>query len=274
MDHDVSPVDVLAFAPHQDDVEISCGGTVASLIAQGYKVAVADLTDANMGTRGTAEQRKQEAAAAGDVLGIEWRVNLGFPDGFIERSRETDEVLVRLLRAARPELIMVPYPEDRHPDHAMTGRIVPEAAFRAGLKKYDTGQLHHRPLRIIYYMTHYDFKPSFITDISDMWETKLRSIEAYRSQFAVKGAPEDEEGTFISSEHFYKRIEARARYYGSLIAVEFGEPFFQREAVRIDDPMSQTAGSVELLARPRSFGDASARPGSRDSASAGSDDRE
>lgn len=250
MDLDLKPVDVLAFAPHQDDVEISCGGTVAALLSKGYKVAIADLTDAAMGTRGTPEDRKREAAAASEILGIEWRRNLGFPDGFVERSRETDEAIVRLIRAARPELILVPYPQDRHPDHTMTGVIVPEAAFRAGLKRYETGQKHHRPLRVLYYMTHYEFTPSFIVDISDTWEKKLRSIEAYRSQFAVDGAPKDEEGTFISSGHFYNRIEARARYYGSRIAVEFGEPFFQREAVRIDDPMSQTRGSVELLARP------------------------
>ena len=241
----LQPVDVLAVGPHQDDVEVACGGTIALLRSLGYSVGIADLTAAEMGTRGTPEQRSEEAAEAARLLDVSFRVNLGMPDGMLSHTPEADDAVVRLVRAARPKLLLVPYPEDRHPDHAVAGRMVPEAAFRAGFARLETGQPHHRPLKTLYYMNHWQFEPSFVVDVSDHWKTKLAAIHAYRSQFAVPGASENEEQTFVSSPQFLQRIETRARFYGSQIAAEYGEPYFQHDPVRITNPMSQLASSVE-----------------------------
>ncbi len=244
-------LDVLAVAAHRDDVELSCGGTLVRLRGMGYRVGIADLTAGEMGTRGTPEQRRAEADAAAQVMGISYRVNLGLPDGNLQPTSEATDAIIRLIRATRPALLLVPYPEDRHPDHAVAGRMVPEAAFRAGFKKWDTGQPPHRPLAVIYYMCHYEFIPSFVVDVTEQWPTKIAAVRCYASQVAVPGAPTDEDPTYISSPEFFEQLEARGRYFGSKIAARYGEPFFYRGTLRIDDPMMLVAGSVEQFAARR-----------------------
>ena len=239
-------LDVLAIGPHRDDVELCCGGTLVRLVDLGHRVGIADLTEGEMGTRGTAEQRAEEAACAARVMGVSYRVNLGLPDGNIQPTPEATDAIIRLIRATRPVLVLCPRPDEgRHPDHGAVGRLVPEAAFRAGFRKWETGQPHHRPLRIINYMMHTMFVPTFVVDISDQWERKLEAIRCYKSQLGVPGASSEEEQTYISSPQFLDMIEARARYFGSQIAATYGEPFFQRETVRIDDPMMLVTGSIE-----------------------------
>jgi bacillithiol biosynthesis deacetylase BshB1 len=179
-------------------------------------------------------------------MGISYRVNLGLPDGNIQPTPEAGEAIIRLIRATRPALVLCPRPDEgRHPDHGATGRLVPDAAFRAGFRKWETGQPHHRPLRIINYMMHTVFTPTFVVDISDQWERKLETIRCYKSQLGVVGAPTNEEQTYISSPQFLEMIEARARYFGSLVAARYGEPFSQREMMRLDDPMTLVKASVE-----------------------------
>ncbi len=239
-------LDVLAISPHRDDVDLCCGGTLVRLVELGYRVGIADLTEGEMGTRGTAEQRAEEAACAARIMGISYRVNLGLPDGNIQPTPEAIDAMIRLIRATRPALVLCPRPDEgRHPDHGTVGRLVPEAAFRAGFRKWETGQSHHRPLRIINYMMHTAFTPTFVVDISEQWEKKIKAIRCYKSQLDVPGASDSEEQTYISSPQFLDMMEARARYFGSQIAARYGEPFFQQEMMRVDDPMTLVKASVE-----------------------------
>ena len=246
-------VDVLAVGPHPDDIELGCGGALVLLRSLGHTFGIADLTDAEMGTRGTPELRRAESARSAETLGASFRANLGLPDGRLLHTKEAEDAVIDLIRAARPSLLFVPYPLDRHPDHTVAGRLVPDAAFRAGFVALKTGRPHHRPLRVLYYLSHWEFQPSFIVDVSAHWETKRAALHAYRSQFFVldeKGeATSGQEETVVSSPEFMERFETRGRFYGSQIAARYGEPYFQHEAVRVDDPMSQLAGSVERLAR-------------------------
>jgi len=241
-------LDVLAFAPHQDDAEVGCGGIIVRLRTLGYAVGIADMTASEMGTRGNSESRLAECSAAARVMGIDYRINLGLPDGNMQATAEADDAVIRAIRATRPSLVLAPYPEDRHPDHAAAGRIVPAAAFRAGLRKWDTGQAHHRPLAIGYYMLHDTFVPSLVVDVTEQWAVKMEALRCYRTQFAVPGAPEDEEPTYISTPEFLHRLEARALYFGSKIATRYGEPLYTRETLRIDDPMTLVTGSMERFA--------------------------
>ncbi len=243
------PLDALAIGPHRDDVELSCGATLVKLRKLGYRVGIADLTAGEMGTRGTARERAEEARCAAKALGITYRVNLGLPDARIEPDAHTMDTLIRLIRATRPTLVLAPHPEEgRHPDHGVTGRMVPAAVFRAGLAKWDTGQAHHRPLRVIHYMMHSLFLPTFVVDVTEEWEAKMAAIRCYASQLSVPGADPGGEPTYISSPHFLGTIEARGRYYGAQIATTYGEAFYQREIMRVEDPMSLALGSVERFA--------------------------
>jgi bacillithiol biosynthesis deacetylase BshB1 len=255
MDNPVFPettLDVLAIGPHRDDLELSCGGTIVRLLELGYSVGMADMTAGEMGTRGTAEEREREAVAAAAALGVNYRVNLELPDGKLRDDDQTRDRLIRVIRTTRPKLVLCPYPNDwRHPDHSLAGRVVPEAAFRSGFPKWETGQRHHRPLMTIHYMMHYEFEPSFIVDITGQWEKKMESVRCYRSQVHVAGheRPSDEEQTYISRPEFSERIEARNRYFGSKIAAKYGEPFWYPNAIRIDNPMQLVAGSIENFAQ-------------------------
>ncbi|MHC4662045.1 MAG: bacillithiol biosynthesis deacetylase BshB1 [Planctomycetota bacterium] len=229
-------VDVLAFGAHPDDVELSCGGTVIKLAKQGYKVGVIDLTRGEMGTRGTPEERKAEAAASAEIMGLAARENLEFPDAHVTVSDESKLKVVNAIRRYRPRLVLSPYWENRHPDHAYTGRIVIDAAFLAGLAKLDTGQEPYRPEKLIFYMAHYAFSPSFIVDITQTFEDKMRAVACYKSQFYNSGSSEPE--TYISSPEFMEMLVARMRYFGTQIGKKYGEPFVVRDALEVQDVMS------------------------------------
>ena len=248
-DFPIEQLDVLAIGPHRDDLELCCGGTLLRLIQLGYKVGMADLTGGEMGTRGDAAEREREAQCAARMLGIDYRVNLGLPDGKLRDTDDAQDRIIRVIRATRPSLLFAPYPNDgRHPDHSTAGRMIPDAAFRSGFPKWETGQEHHRPLMTVHYMMHQEFEPSFIVDISDQWETKMESVRCYQSQVHVPGVERQEEETYISRPEFYDRLEARYRFYGSRIAAKYGEPFWFPGAIRVDDPMSLTQGSIEKFA--------------------------
>ncbi len=230
-------LDFLVFTAHPDDAEISIGGTIAKLVKQNLKVGIVDLTKGELGTRGTAETRKSEAEEASKILGIEIRENLNIPDGKVRPCKEyVDKVIVKI-RKYRPKIICAPYFNDRHPDHIGAGQIVKEAMFLSGLPKIETTdngitQEAYRPEKLFYFMMTYEFDPTFIVDISDTLETKIKAIKAFKTQFydPDTNAPE----TFISKPDFLRNIEARAKIYGFEIRKEYGEPFYSEEKIELD----------------------------------------
>ena len=240
-------LDVLAFEAHPDDTELSCGGTLAKLSRRGYKVGVVSLTAAELGTRGTPEERRKEFEASAEVLGLSaWEI-LDIPDGNIASTQGNREKVIRTVRRYRPQLVLAPYWVDRHPDHANASTLVREACFYAGLERIDTGQPPHRPGTIVYYPLHHEFSPSLVVDITDTFETKLAAIRCFRSQFHTgderfRGQSE----TYISSAEFLQLIETRARYWGSKIGAAYGEAFLWPGPVPVDDLVSTFAGIRDL----------------------------
>ncbi|GAB5409284.1 MAG: bacillithiol biosynthesis deacetylase BshB1 [Balneolaceae bacterium] len=223
-------VDVLVFAAHPDDAELNCGGTIATLIAQGHSIGIIDLTRGEMGTRGTLETREREAQKASEILGISHRVNLDLGDSIVENTRENQFKLIREIRAAKPKLCLIGAPKDRHPDHGKASQLCIDSLFYSGLEKIDTHskkgdyQKAWRPSHIFHYMQDRPFEPDFVFDISDHWETKKKAILAFSTQFNADPSG-DEPETYISSPTYFKQLEARARYFGHLAGFEYGEPF-------------------------------------------------
>lgn len=232
--------DILFFGSHPDDVELSCGGTVLKYTSAGAKVLIIDLTQGELSTRGTILSRQKEAALAGRTLGISSRENLRINDGNIENSVSNRMKVIRVIRKYRPEIIFLPYPSDRHPDHINASKLIRESSFYSGLEKIVTKlngvkQIHHRPGKLIYYMQTYPFEPSFIVDISTTFKNKMKAIKHYSSQFHNKKFKGSD--TFISDKKFLEYIEARAVFYGFQIGAKYGEPFFTEEKIKID-PLS------------------------------------
>ncbi len=231
-------LDALAFGAHADDVELACSGTILKLGALGYKTGVITLTRGEMATRGTAEIRAQEFAQSAEIMGLSMHRMLDIPDGRIEDIWENKLKIIEGIRAFRPRILFAPYWISRHPDHDKTSSLVREAAYLSGLKKLETDQAPYRPYKIIYYQTRFEFKPSFIVDISEFHEKKMESILCYKSQFHHQDKADfGEDETLISSPEFLSRIEARDKHYGTLIGVKFGEPFLVREAIKVEDPV-------------------------------------
>ena len=235
-------LDALAVGAHPDDVELGCGGTLLKLGALGYRIGILDMSRGELGTRGTAQIRAQEAEAAAATLGLIVRDNLELPDGHIWLTEEARVRMVRKIRLYRPKIILSHFWEDPHPDHVHSCQIVREAAHLAGLAKYDAeaGQERFRPQAVVHFMFPRTVVPSFVVDIGDFAAQKQAAIHCYRSQLYDPNSREPE--TNISSEAFLSRLEARQRFYGALIGVEHGEAFVVREALNVHDP-------VELLSR-------------------------
>jgi bacillithiol biosynthesis deacetylase BshB1 len=229
-------LDVLAFGAHRDDVELTCGGTMIKLVDQGYKTGIIDLTAGEMGTRGSAEERAKEAEEAAKILGVQCRDNLGIPDSNIEINLKNKLKVVEAIRRYTPKLVLLPYWEDRQPDHPHTSQLVFEAAFLAGLSKLDTGQPKYRPQKLVYYKCHYEFEPSFVVDVTEQHERKMEAIRAYKSQIYNPNYPGEQ--TLISSREYIESIEVKSRYYGGLIGKKHGEPFLVRETLEVQDIMS------------------------------------
>ena len=180
--------DVLAIAAHRDDVEQTCGGTLLRMAARGLRTAILDLTRGEAGTRGTAEDRAQEAEEAARLLGVSRREALDLPDGAIENTLENRKKIVRVLREVRPRVVILPYWQARHPDHAIVATLGYEACFLSGLAKVETGSAPHRPFKIIYASLYADVRPSFIVDITPFIEQRHRALMAYKSQYANQAA--------------------------------------------------------------------------------------
>ncbi len=224
--------DVLAIAAHRDDVEQTCGGTLLRMAARGLGTAILDLTQGEAGTRGSAEERAREAEEAARILGAGWRQALTLPDGAVENTLENRIAIVRVLRQLRPRVVILPYWQARHPDHATVGVLGYDACFLAGLRKIDTGAEPHRPFKIVYASLYADVRPSFVVDISPLIEQRHQALMAYRSQYANQAAGG---GLFVPEEEIRERTFAEARHYGLLAGVRYGEPFVQKEVGLVDD---------------------------------------
>jgi N-acetylglucosamine malate deacetylase 1 len=224
--------DVLAIAAHRDDVEQTCGGTLLRMAARGLRTAILDLTRGEAGTRGTAEDRAREAAEAATLLGVSRREALDLPDGAIENTLENRKKIVRVLREVRPRVVILPYWQARHPDHAIVATLGYEACFLSGLSKVKTGTAPHRPFKIVYASLYADVRPSFVLDITPFIEQRHRALMAYKSQYANQSAGN---GLFVPEEEIRERTFAEARHYGLLAGVKYGEPFVQKEVGLVDD---------------------------------------
>jgi N-acetylglucosamine malate deacetylase 1 len=233
-------VDIIFFGAHPDDIELSVGGTAVKLVKDGLRIGVVDLTRGEMGTRGTPQTRKREATNAAKVLGATFRQQLDFGDGNLQTGREQELEIIAVLRRWRPRLVVAPYPDDRHPDHTRTGRIVTEASFYAGLKSLKTDLPAHRPQSVLYYLQNYMVPPSFVVDCTATWKTKMRAVAAYKSQFYDPRSKEP--ATFISDPKFLAMIDARGKHFGALINAAYGEAFVTKQPPKIDDLIGAYSG--------------------------------
>lgn len=228
-------VDALAFGPHPDDAELAMGGTLLKLHAAGYRTGIVDLTSGEMATRGTTEIRAREAEEAAKLLGVATRRNLDLGDGRVESSAAAKRKVAEVIRELKPRIVFTNYPENNHPDHTAAGPLVAEAAYLAGLRKLEAPGEPHRPNRVLYYLVPHKVTPSFIIDVTPFHEKKMAAVRAHASQLFSPGSTDPQ--TFISQPGFLSRVEALDRYYGALIDADFGEAFYLREAIRVDDPV-------------------------------------
>lgn len=277
MPADSLALDILAIAAHRDDVEQTCGGTLLKAAQRGQRTGILDLTQGEMGTRGTAEDRAREAADAAKILGVGWRRALAIPDGRVENSWENRLKVASVLRETRPRVVILPYWKGRHPDHYTASVLGYEACFLAGLAKLalssqpsassdrssdpsassdsramrrtkrsrqDAGAKElapHRPFKIIYASLYYDVRPTFVVDITPQFEQKFASILAYKSQFSDQEAGKD---LFPAHDEIHARVESMARFYGALGGVIYAEPFVLKEVGLVEDLLAIPVKSI------------------------------
>lgn len=218
-------VDILAIGVHPDDIELSCSGTVLRQISLGNTVAICDLTQGELGTRGSAELRLIEAAKSKEVLGVSHRVNLKMADGFFEITKANTIKIIEVIRRFQPDIILANALEDRHPDHGRAAKLVAEACFYAGLRKIDTGQKEWRPKAVYHYIQDRNLTPDFVVDISDFMDKKIESIQCYSSQFFVPNSISDEPQTPISTHGFFEFVKAKNRSMARSIQADYAEGF-------------------------------------------------
>src|SRR6187399_1777258 len=236
-------IDILAVFAHPDDVELTVGGTLLKMKDLGYRTGGLDVTRGEMGTRGTVEGRQEEAERAAKILKLDVRENLGLPDGHVFCDDDSRTKLVRVLRRLKPKVILTHQIDDPHPDHDHISQLVRESARLASMKRYDeeTGDEKIPVPNVAHNIFSRRVEPSFVVDVSEFLEAKMEAIRAHSSQFYSPGSSEPE--TRLTSKTFLDELEARSRYFGSLIGVEAGEPYYVREVLNINDP-------IELLTRP------------------------
>lgn len=228
------PVDILAIAAHRDDVELTCAGTLLRAADAGHRTAILDLTAGETGTRGSAELRAREAAAAAEVLGVAERRNAGLPDAHLANTDETRRVVVEHIRHFAPRVVILPFPVGRHPDHRVASELGRDACFLAGLARYDAAGEPHRPFKVLHALSYREdpVKPTFVVDISAQFERKLAAVRCYASQFdGAKAAGE----IFPTGQDLYALVETQNAHYGSLIRARYGEPYFTHETMAVDD---------------------------------------
>ncbi len=235
-------VDLLAIAAHRDDVELTCGGTLAKAVKDGHRVGILDLTQGESGTRGDAPTRAAEAERATQTLGVHVRLNAGLPDAHLQNDEPSRATLVELIRATRPRVVILPYPVGRHPDHRIASELGRDACYLAGLAKYGPAGAPpappplppHRPFKVLYALAYREdpVKPSFVVDISETFETKMAAIRCYASQFDGAQAAGEIHPT---GQDLHELIRVQSAHYGSLIRRPYGEPFFCHETLEVED---------------------------------------
>jgi N-acetylglucosamine malate deacetylase 1 len=227
-------LDVLAIAAHPDDVELTCGGTLLKMAQLGYKTGILDLTAGEMGTRGTPETRAMEAARAAKLLKVGWRQTLGVPDSDVVPIRQHKLRLASVIREVRPKTVILPYWEARHPDHYHAAALGYEACFLAGLKQLPLAGEAFRPFKILYSTAYGDVRPTFVVDITKQYEQRHRAILAYGSQFRPKKS-EKKSKVFLGIDKLEQEMNQLARHFGQMIGVRYGEPFLQKELMKVKD---------------------------------------
>jgi bacillithiol biosynthesis deacetylase BshB1 len=241
-------LDVLAIGSHPDDVELGCGGTLALLAGQGRHVGILHLTRGERGTRGTPELRQKEAERAAAALGAAELAFLDCGDGALRSGEAEEDALIEVLRRFRPELVLGPTPSDRHPDHERAHRLVAAACFYAGLANRGPGGPPHRPAAVFSYMQHDPFTPTFIVDVTSVWEKKMESLAAYGSQLFQPGQSDQEKDeqpqTKVASREFRLAVEGRARHFGLMIGAEMGEVFWSRLPLAVGNLFSILPGGL------------------------------
>lgn len=256
-------VDVLAFGPHPDDVELFCGGLLCRMADLGYRTGVVDLTRGEKSSRGTPESRAAETAAASQVLGLAVRENLGLPDGWVspwggfdtapEAERAVSRV-VEVIRRLRPELVVAPWERERHPDHEATSALVTRALFFAGVRRFEAGPGSgaagepHTPRQVLYYPMRHLAEPSFVVDVSAAHDRKMQAVRCYASQVEARA---DAPPTLVGSALSLSSLEARDAFYGAQIGVAHGEPYVVRETLGLADPLDHFRRNA--FARPLYF---------------------
>ena len=227
-------LDIIAFGAHPDDVELSCAGVLLTERANGKKTGIIDLTQGELGTRGSGAKRMQEANAAAKILGVEIRDNLGMADGFFQNDEVNQRKIIVALRSYRPEIILCNAPSDRHPDHGRSARLVEDAAFLSGLSKIETSQngsaqAAWKPKYVLHYIQDRFLQPDFVIDISSVFEQKLEAIKAYASQFYSEEAEGPQ--TYISTPDFLDSVVYRHKWFGKMIGVKYAEGFISEKMI-------------------------------------------
>ncbi|HVM88921.1 MAG TPA: bacillithiol biosynthesis deacetylase BshB1 [Puia sp.] len=232
-------LDILAIAVHPDDVELGCSGTLMMEKLQGKKTGVIDLTRGELGTRGTPELRAQESAKAAAVMQLDVRENLGMADGFFKNDEKHQRVLIQAIRKYQPEIVLANNLDDRHPDHGRAGHLISDACFLSGLRKIETeddeGKLQNawRPKYVFHYIQDRYYDPSFVYDVTKVFDRKVESIKAYSSQFFSSEYKENEPQTYISTPEFLNSIIGRHQMYGKMIGVPYAEGFISEKMIGI-----------------------------------------
>jgi N-acetylglucosamine malate deacetylase 1 len=238
----VEPVDVLTIAAHPDDVELTCAGTLIRMVNQGYSVGILDLTQGEMGTRGTPETRAKEAEAAATVIGARWRERMNLGDARLTASIENRLAVAERIRQAKPRTVILPYWEGRHPDHYTAAVLGYEACYNAGLKQLSISGDPHRPKKILYSAMYSDVRPSFSVDITPFFQKKLEAMLCFASQFS--GDMKEITELYPAWGRLVDRVTTQCKYHGHLIGVEYAEPFIVKEILAIDDVVEMPVPSI------------------------------
>jgi bacillithiol biosynthesis deacetylase BshB1 len=236
-------LDLLAIAAHPDDVELTCGGTLLKMAQRGYKTGILDLTAGEMGTRGTPETRAKEAAVAAKLLKVKWRGTLGVPDSDVQPNRQHKLRLAAIIRELRPRIVILPYWEARHPDHYHASALGYEGCFLAGLKQLAVEGEAYRPFKILYSTAYASVRPTFVVEITAQYEQRRKAILAYGSQFRPKKS-ERKGKVHLAIDRLEEEMSMLASHYGKMIGVEYGEPFLQKELMKVDDVVKMEVRSI------------------------------
>jgi len=239
--NDEIQLDALAIAAHRDDTEIVSGGTIIKLVDLGYKVGILDLTAGESGSRGDSETRRKEAEAAAAVIGLAFRHNLGLPDAGLFDSQENALEVARIICRTRPQLVILPYGNQRHPDHTAAGAIGYRGCFLAGLAKLPIGGEPHRPRKIIYSCSFQEIRPTFVVDITDQFQRKCQAVACYKSQFEETPGRRE---VYPPARNIFDFMEIQNRRYGYMIGAKYGEAFFQKEMLAVVNPLDLPGKSI------------------------------